>query len=365
MKMRFTRPGSSSLHALVSPLSHLALALGAGTITSASLAQTSAPAAQPPASTQQAAAAIPTTTLTVDARLVTLPVTVRDKKGQLVSTLTRNDFTLQEDGRPETIKFFNLDKDLPLTLGLLVDTSGSMRNVLDQERSASKTFFDQMFTMPADKGFLLHFDREVELLQDLTPSKEKLAAALQQLGPGEDNSSSSSDSGDSGASGGRRHGGTQLYDAIYLASDELLKKQPGRKAIVLFSDGEDRGSKETLNEAIETAQRAETSVYTVYFKGEEHRDNGMGRSRGGGGGWPGGGGRYPGGGGGWPGSGGGGNGGGGRGGGQRPSDEPHVDGKKIMQQIADDTGGRFFEAKKKKTSTTSISPSPKSFAPSM
>jgi VWFA-related protein len=286
-----------------------------------------------------------TTTITVDARLVTLPVTVRDKKGQLVTSLTKDDFTLQEDGRPETIKYFNLDKDLPITVGLLVDTSGSMKNALDQERKASKDFFDQMLATPADKAFLLHFDREVELLQDLTPSKDKLAAALQVLGPGEEDSSSGSgprgpDSGDDpGANGGRRGGGTQLYDAIFLASDELLKKQPGRKAIVLLSGGDDRGSKETLNEALESAQRAETSVYAIYFKGGTHLDYPPDNEHRRGGGFPGGGG------GGWPGSGGGG--GGRSGGGQRRQEEAHVDGKKIMEQIAEETGGRFFEAKKK------------------
>ncbi|HEY0796699.1 MAG TPA: VWA domain-containing protein [Acidisarcina sp.] len=300
----------------------------------------------------QAPSGQPGTKLTLDARFVTLPVTVRDKKGQLVTSLTKDDFTLQEDGRPEAIKYFNLDKDLPITVGLLVDTSGSMRNALDQERKASQNFFDQILTLPADKAFLLHFDREVELLQDVTSSKDKLHAALQVLGPGEEDSptgggsqgagSHDPDLGDPGANSGRRRGGgTQLYDAVFLAADELMKKQPGRKAIVLLSDGDDRGSKETLNEAIESAQRAETSVYTIYFKGEEgHRENQGGdhEHRRGGVGFPGGGG-----GGGWPGSGGGGKGGGG----QRRQEEPRVDGKKIMQQIADETGGRFFEAKKK------------------
>jgi len=286
----------------------------------------------------------PTTTLSVDVKVVTLPVTVRDKKGQIVTNLTKDDFTLVEDNRPQTIKYFNLDTNLPLTLGLLVDTSMSMRNAFDQEKSASKTFLNQMLTKPQDKAFLIHFDREVELLQDLTASKDKLSSALEELGPTQE--VSSPDSSDSG-SGQRAHrgGGTQLYDAIFLAADELMKKQQGRKALVLLSDGEDRGSRETLNSAIEAAQRANTVVYTIYFKGEEqHSDygnhgGGMGRPHGGmGGGYPGGGGGYPGGGGGgYP---------GGRGG-QHPSEAPHVDGKKIMIQIAEQTGGRMYEAKKK------------------
>jgi VWFA-related protein len=215
----------------------------------------------------------------------------------------------------------------------------SMHNALDQEKTASKTFLNQMLTKPEDKAFIIHFDREVELLQDLTASKDKLSSSLEDLGPTQEKFSSSTDS-DSGQHA-RRGGGTQLYDAIFLASDELMKKQQGRKALVLLSDGEDRGSRETLNSAIEAAQRANTIVYTIYFQGEQQHDNdnrGLGRHGGMGGGWPGGGGGWPGGGGGrYPGG----------GGGQRPSSEPHVDGKKIMIQIAQQTGGRMYEAKKK------------------
>ena len=280
----------------------------------------------------------PATTLSVDVKVVTLPVTVRDKKGQVVTNLTKDDFTLLEDSRPQSIKYFNLDTNLPLTLGLLVDTSMSMRNAFDQEKTASKTFLNQMLTKPEDKAFLIHFDREVELLQDLTSSKEKLSSALEDLGPTQE--SFSTESSDSGQQQHARHGGTQLYDSIFLAADELMKKQQGRKAIVLLSDGQDRGSRESLNSAIEAAQRANTVVYTIYFQGEQQHDydnrgGGYGRPRVGmGGGYPGG---YPGGGGGYP---------GGRGG-QRPPEEPHVDGKKIMTQIAEQTGGRMFEAKKK------------------
>ena len=186
------------------------------------------------------------------------------------------------------------------------------------------------------------------------PSKDKLERALEQLGPTGDHLSQSSDPNDPQGGSSQRRGrggsGTTLYDAIYLASNELMAKQQGRKALILFSDGQDRGSKETLSTAIEAAQRAETVVYSVYFKGEDHGggfnplnggNNGGGRRGGmGGGGYPGGG---------YPGGGGGGYPGGGRGGGggQRPSEEPHVDGKKIMAQLAGDTGGWFFEAKKK------------------
>ena len=295
-------------------------------------------------------------TISVDVKVVTLPVTVRDKHGQIVKDLTKDDFTLQEDGRPETIKYFSQEKNLPLTLGLLVDTSWSQRDVLDQERSASRSFLDQMLTQEKDKAFLIHFDREVELLQDLTSHRDKLASALDLLKtPDRDRSSDSgsNDPNDSGSgSGHARRGGTQLYDAVYLASNEIMKPQKGRKAVIVLTDGVDRGSKTSLESAIESAQRADTLVYAIYFKGKEDHmgrggNNGGGGHPGGGGGWPGGGGGgWPGGGGGWPGGGGGG-GGSGRRGGQRPSEESHVDGKKILERVSKETGGRFFEVKKK------------------
>ena len=290
-------------------------------------------------------------TIAVDVKVVALPVTVRDKHGTIVRDLTKDDFTLQEDGRPQVIRYFSQDTNLPLTLGLLVDTSRSQSNVLDAERNASRSFLDQMLVQPKDKAFLIHFDREVELLQDLTSSREKLQAALELLKTPSDRERSNdpndpSNSPSGSGSGSHHGGGTQLYDAVFLASNELMKKQQGRKAFIILSDGVDRGSKTYLESAIESAQRADTVVYSIYFA-DSHRDEGqrpggMGR---GGGGWPGGGG------GGWPGGGGGypGGGGGGRGGGQRHPEEPRTDGKKVLERISKETGGRFFEVSKKET----------------
>jgi VWFA-related protein len=312
----------------------------------------------PPSSRAQDAA----TTVAVDAKVVTLPVTVRDKHGKIVRDLTKDDFTLQEDGRPQTIRYFSQDANLPLTLGLLVDTSRSQTKVLDAERNASRGFFDQMLVQPKDTAFLIHFDREVELLQDLTSSPEKLRAALELLKTPSDrersNDPSSNDPNDSdsrrpGPGSRSHHGGTQIYDAVFLASNELMKKQQGRKALIVLSDGVDRGSKTYLESAIESAQRADTIVYSIYFtdsrreEGPGERPGGMGRGGGtsrGGGGWPGGGGGWPGGGGGYP--------GGGRrggGGGQRPAEGQRADGKKILQRISKETGGRFFEVSKKQS----------------
>jgi VWFA-related protein len=296
-------------------------------------------------------------TIAVDVKVVTLPVTVRDKHGKIIRDLTKEDFTLQEDGRPQTIRYFSQESNLPLTLGLLVDTSRSQTNVLDAERNASRSFLDQMLVQAKDKAFLIHFDREVELLQDLTSSREKLQAALELLKTPSDRGSSNdprsndpNDSDSRSGSGSHHGGGTQLYDAIYLASNELMKKQQGRKALIILSDGVDRGSKTYLESAIESAQRADTVVYSIYFADSHHEDRNEGQRRGGGtgrggGGWPGGGGGWPGGGGGYPGGGG----RGGPGGGQRHPEEPRTDGKKILERISKETGGRFFEVSKKES----------------
>ncbi len=292
----------------------------------------------------------PSATLKIQAREVVLPVTVRDKHGALVTSLKVSDFTLTEDGRPETIKSFTRESNLPFQLGLLVDTSRSVSGAMENERKAAGKFVDLMLPADAkaaaqgDQAFLIHFDREVELLEDFTNSRDKLHHELDGMGPtrsAQNSSQGPETSGDDRGSGQTRsRGGTQLYDAIYLASHELMEPRDGRKALVVFSDGVDRGSKETLNDAVDAADRANVAVYTIYFKGEqEGGGNGFpGGGRRGGGGYPGGGGGYPGGGGGYP--------GGGRrgGGGQR---EPEVDGKKIMEKIATRTGARYFEAKKK------------------
>ena len=282
-------------------------------------------------------------TLSVEVKVVSLPVTVRDKHGQIVRNLIKDDFLLQEDGHPQTIRYFAQETNLPLTLGLLVDTSLSQRHVLDQERRASESFLDQMLTAAKDQAFIIHFDREVELLQDLTSSRDKLQTTLASLEtPRTDRDSrgggeSSPDSSPSGSHRMHGGGGTLLYDAVFLASDELMKKQQGRKALIILSDGVDRGSKESLQNALEAAQRADTVVYSIFFA-DNHQEEGGGFGRPGRG-RPGGG---------WPGSGGSG-GGGRRGGGQRSPQAARPDGKKILQRISKETGGRLYEVSKKET----------------
>jgi VWFA-related protein len=330
----------------------LALSLAAVTVLAFYTVRGSGAAQQPspsPATDQSM------TTIKVQAREVLLPVVVEDKHGALVTNLTAKDFTLTEDGRPQVIKSFTSQSNLPFRLGLLVDTSRSVSSALDSERKAAGKFIDLMLPadpkagVQGDQAFLIHFDREVELLEDFTNSRDKLHHELDGMGPTsqsrnnqgpETNGDDRGGNGGYGQHGGGHGGGTQLYDAIYLASDELMKPKSGRKALLVFSDGADSGSKETLNDAIDAADRANVQVFTIYYKGEEERSmNGFPGSGGhhggmGGGGYPGGGGGYPG-------------GGGGHRGGQNPRSEAGVDGKKIMQQIASRTGGQFFEAKKK------------------
>src|ERR1700722_11710324 len=273
--------------------------------------------------------------ISVDVKMVSMLASVRDKHGQLISSLTKDDFTVEQDGHPQTITYFAKESDLPLTLGLLVDTSMSQRRVLDQERAASHDFLDQVLREDKDKAFVIHFDYQVELLHDLTSSRKKLDASLEELGAPEfsqANGNGGSGGGGNGGSGGGRGspgrggGGTLLYDSIYLASDGIMKKQQGRKAIIVLTDGVDRGSKESLLDAIPTAQRADTLVYSILFADKEGYGNGGGYGGGHGGGM----------------------GGGGMGGGHhRYPEESRPDGKKVLEQLSKETGGRFFEVTKK------------------
>jgi len=274
--------------------------------------------------------------LSVEVKVVTFYATVRDKHGKLISNLSKEDFVLEEDGRPQTIRYFSRESDVPLELGLLVDTSLSQRNVIGEERKASQSFLEHMLRPEIDKAFVIHFDRDVELLQDLTASRTKLEDALNLLevqqpeftrrgtsgggggwpgrGPGGGPASGP------GGGGGRHHmgGGTLLYDAVYLASNDVLEHQQGRKAIIVLTDGVDRGSRETLETAVEYAQKADSVVYGILFQGEE----GYGSGHGGYGGW------------------------GGRRGGRYPQQD-RPDGKKVLEKLASETGGRMFEVSKK------------------
>ncbi len=268
-----------------------------------------------------------------DVKVVNLFATVRDKKDQIVKNLTKDDFELDEDGRRQTIRYFSQESNLPLTVGLLIDTSGSTRRVLPDERDASDRFLHQVLRPEKDLAFIIHFDFEVELLQDLTGSRDQLEKALGELDTRQPQLQRTGGGGGGypgggggrypGGGGRRGGGGTLLYDAVFLGSDEIMRKQSGRKALILLSDGEDNGSRKTLYGAIESAQRSDTLIYTILFTDSEYgmRPGGFGGPRMGrrGGGYP-----FP----------------GGPQGGGRP------DGKKVMEQLARETGARFFEVKR-------------------
>lgn len=289
-------------------------------------------------------------TIHVDVKVVNVLATVRDKNGNIVNTLNKDDFTLEEDGRPQTIRYFTRETDLPLTLGLLVDTSWSQAQVLEQEKTASAAFTNEVLREGKDSAFLIHFDREVELLRDLTSSRQKLVSALEELqapqyarqqGGGNPGGGYPGGGSGRGSRGGGSGSGTLLYDSVFLASDELMQKQQGRKAIIVLTDSVDHGSKMSLEGAIESAQRADTMVYSIYFAGEEGGDHHTGSisppwgGGGRGGGWP----RR--GGGGWPG------GGGGGGGRQGQTGESSADGKRVLERLSRETGGRMFVVSKK------------------
>jgi VWFA-related protein len=275
------------------------------------------------------------TQFSTSVNVVNVLATVSDKQGKIIHDLAQDEFTIQEDGRPQTIRYFSQQSDLPLTLGLLLDTSGSQTRVLDRERNASYEFFEHILREDKDKAFLIHFDREVELLQDLTSSRKDLEAALRDAASSDRpqlNRRTPGTSPSPGGGGGRGQGrgsggGTAMYDAIFLAADEILKKQQGRKAVVLLSDGVDNGSKTSINGAIESAQRADMLVYSIRFADPDARSPvGFGGPGIGGRGGRRGGGRFP-----QP---------------QTQRREP-VDGKKILERISLETGGGYFEVSDK------------------
>jgi VWFA-related protein len=214
--------------------------------------QATRPVANPQTSTQKE------DTLSVNVNLVDLLYTVADKKGKFITNLKREDFRVYEDDRNQVITNFTAETDLPLTIALLVDTSGSIRDKLRFEQEAAIEFFYSTLHRGKDRAMVITFDSGVDLLQDFTDNPETLADAVRKI---------------------RAGGGTSLYDAIYLAVNEKLANQPGRLVIILISDGDDNSSRISLTETLELAQRRNVAIYSIstnsaaYF-GSKDQDRG-------------------------------------------------------------------------------------------
>lgn len=207
----------------------------------------------------------PATTLKVNVEVVQLFFNVKDKHGALIPNLTKDNFDVFEDGKQQTIKYFKAETDLPLTLGILIDTSGSQQRVLGMEQEVGASFLENILR-PKDEAFVISFDIDINLLQDFTNSVSKLRRAL--------NDTKINTGGVSCAGGpigpqgpipcsstGPR--GTALYDAVYLASHDELSHEVGRKAMVLLTDGQDEGSKLKIKDAIEAAQKSDVICYVL------------------------------------------------------------------------------------------------------
>lgn len=197
----------------------------------------------------------------VDVDLVNVLASVRDKKGTLIPSLEKNDFTVLEDGKPQTIKYFTKETDLPLTIGLLIDVSRSQENLIGIEQNAASAFFSQVLRKK-DEAFLISFGEESELLQDYTSSPRLLQEGLKGLRVS--SGVSGLGPGPVPTAGGPR--GTVLYDAVYLAANEKLRTEVGRKVIVVITDGVDEGSRLTLNQAVEAAQKADAVIYSIDYQ---------------------------------------------------------------------------------------------------
>lgn len=207
----------------------------------------------------------PQATFKVNANLVSLYFTVRDKHNGLVPNLTKNNCAVFEDKQPQTIKNFSAEVDLPLTLGILLDTSGSQQNVLGMEQQTGSAFLKRILR-PKDEAFLIGFDVDVNLLQDYTSNAAQLERAMDKA--------QINTAGGNGSAGipGLGQGtiptqgapkGTLLYDAVYQASNDKLRGETGRKALIILTDGEDQGSREKLADAVEAAQKANAIVYVL------------------------------------------------------------------------------------------------------
>ena len=190
---------------------------------------------------------------------------VKDKKGGLIAALTKDDFQVLENQKPQTIKYFAANSDLPLTLGILIDTSASQQNVIGMEQEVGGAFLSDIMTSK-DQAFVIDFGIGVSLIQDFTNSTRRLKEALNSVKV--NSGGQGALPGTPGMGGGPvptvgQPKGTLLYDAVFLTSHDQMGPQVDRKAMILLTDGEDQGSQYKIRDAIEAAQKADTIVYVL------------------------------------------------------------------------------------------------------
>jgi len=199
-------------------------------------------------------------TFKAQVNVVNLFFNVKDKHGALIPNLTKNDFEVLEDGKPQTIKYFSAESNQPLTLGIMIDTSASQTRVLTIEQESCAEFLHSVLR-DKDLAFVINFDVDVNLDQDFTNNVRSLTRALNKM-----EIHSGMGGGPPGLGGGpipTTPRGTLLFDAIYLGANEKLKNEVGRKAMIIFTDGEDQGSRLKIQDAIEAAQKADTICYVI------------------------------------------------------------------------------------------------------
>jgi VWFA-related protein len=197
----------------------------------------------------------PTSTITIKTQIVAVDAVVHNADGDLIRNFDKDAFTLKVDGKPTEIRYFNRDNDLPLTIGLMVDTSESQSVYFDEEALSSENFLTNILTHPKDSALVVRFDTRVITLQRMTSRLTELHNALRQLDYLNSENSAV-------------HGSTLLYDAIASVSKSVTSDEPGRRALVILTDGEDNGSLASLDDAIHQAQLAGVAIYSVLYTRE-------------------------------------------------------------------------------------------------
>lgn len=197
-------------------------------------------------------------TLKVESKLVQVFATVRDRHNMIMENLTKDDFKISEDGVPQKIAYFGKESDMPITLAILMDTSGSMTNIMNGEKAAASDFVHEIMRKK-DEAVVISFDTDENLLADFTEDPVVLSRAINRA---EVNVDASGIGGTPGTVPSRG-GGTNLYDAVYLACHDELGSEAGRKAVIVLSDAEDTGSKMSIDAAIESAQRTDAVIHVI------------------------------------------------------------------------------------------------------